>query len=117
MTNWQMYCFTMMDAISGIFIGVGIVAGFVCFFFTLEWLIKRECVDDDIFNPKLFWLWIVPFVLITMGSLIPNTKQMAAILIIPKIINNPSVQALPGKVEYLANAWLDELKPHKEEKK
>lgn len=52
-----------------------------------------------------------------LWSLIPSTKQMAAIIIIPKIVNNQKVQEIPDKLLSLAEAWMEELKPSQEEKK
>jgi hypothetical protein len=43
----------------------------------------------------------------------PSTKQMAAIMIVPKIANNEKVQTIGNKVYDLAVEWMDELKPAK----
>ena len=40
---------------------------------------------------------------------------MCAIKAIPVIVNNEQVQELPNKVVELANEWIDELKPNKED--
>jgi len=45
------------------------------------------------------------------GLIMPNSKQMAAIVILPKVINNTQVQQLPNKLVELADSWLNELKP------
>lgn len=44
----------------------------------------------------------------------PTTKQMAAILIIPRIANSEKVQQTGNKLYELAVEWMDELKPSKE---
>lgn len=49
--------------------------------------------------------------LMLFGSFLPSSKEMAAILVVPKIVNNQKVQAIPSKILDLANAWLDALKP------
>lgn len=55
-------------------------------------------------------------ILLIAGSLfIPTTKEMCAIKVLPAIINNEEVRELPNKVVDLANEWVEELKPKKEE--
>lgn len=49
--------------------------------------------------------------------LIPSSKEMAAILIIPKLTQNEQVQKIPGKLLTLADEWMEELRPEKEKKK
>ena len=44
---------------------------------------------------------------------LPSTKQMAAIMIVPKIVNNEKVQTIGNKIYDLAVEWMDELAPKK----
>ena len=44
-------------------------------------------------------------------TLIPTTKQMAAIIIVPSIANSERVQTVGNKLYDLAVEWMDELKP------
>ena len=63
---------------------------------------------------KLFsWVTITGIVLAFIGTLIPSTKQMAAILILPSVINNEQIQEMPAKLLELGNEWIEELKPKK----
>jgi hypothetical protein len=53
---------------------------------------------------------------LTIGkALIPSTRQMAAIIVIPKIANgvmaNEDLRKLPGKVIELTGEWMEELRP------
>lgn len=48
-----------------------------------------------------------------IGTLIPSTKEMAAILVIPQIANSEKVQEVGGKIYDLAVEWMDALRPHK----
>jgi len=52
--------------------------------------------------------------------LTPSTKEMAFILVAPKLYDavskNKDLQEMPSKVVTLANEWLEELRPEKEEK-
>ena len=51
-----------------------------------------------------------------VGTFIPTTKEMAAILVIPKIVNNEKVQDAGNKLYDLAVEWLEALKPEKNTK-
>lgn len=45
----------------------------------------------------------------------PTTKQMAAVVVVPKIANSEKVQVAGNKLYELAVEWMDELRPHKAE--
>ena len=57
---------------------------------------------------------IVFVISMAISVFLPTTKQMAVIIVAPKIVNNEAIQTIPGKLVDLSNAWLDELKPKKE---
>ena len=63
--------------------------------------------------------WCVAAWIVSVSSLLflPTTKEMAAILIVPKVANSESVQQLGDGILDLANQWLDELAPKKEANK
>ena len=44
-------------------------------------------------------------------SLIPTTKEMCAIIVIPKIANSESVQEIGSGIVDLAREWLNEIRP------
>jgi len=76
--------------------------------------------EEDREQAKRAFRWFLPsalvsFVLILGAILIPSTKEMCAIKAIPMIVNNEQVQELPNKVVELANEWIEELKPNKED--
>jgi hypothetical protein len=50
-------------------------------------------------------------------ALLPSTKQMAVLIVVPKILNNEHVKQLPDKLIALCNDWLDKLGPNKTDKK
>jgi len=56
-------------------------------------------------------------VLLTIGMLVPTTKEMCAIIAIPAVVNNEQVQEIPDKIVDLAGEWIDELRPTKDENK
>lgn len=50
------------------------------------------------------------------NALMPTSKEMAAIVVIPKIANSQPLSDIAANVVDLANAWLKELKPDIPEK-
>lgn len=120
-TSWQLYWLTRLDSLS---CGVGIIAisGFVFGFFGALWFYGFP--DSFGFQPKRFRIWLrlisIPIVASALAVLIPSTKEMAAILIVPKLANsiasNKEIQKLPDNLLKLANSWIEELKPSKEDK-
>ena len=45
--------------------------------------------------------------------MLPTTKEMAAIIVIPKVANNEKIQELGDGIYQLANDWLKEISPKK----
>ena len=116
-TETEMYWLTRLDYFNGLALCVGVlfavasiilfVASVVITFDDKEWTL-RQAVCVWVLNVLLF----MPLV----GSMfIPTTKEMCAIKLVPMIVNDEQVQELPNKVVDLANEWIDELKPKKEE--
>lgn len=54
------------------------------------------------------------FLFFNLGWLIPTTKEMVAILVVPKIANNEKIQQLPDNLLNLVNDWIKELEPKKD---
>lgn len=46
-----------------------------------------------------------------MNLFVPTQKEMAAIYVIPMVVNNQKVQEIPGKLLRLADEWMNELRP------
>ena len=53
--------------------------------------------------------WIITFTVVVSVMLLPTTKQMAALLVLPQIINNERVKQIPNRILDLADEWLNEL--------
>jgi hypothetical protein len=51
-----------------------------------------------------------------VNALVPTSKEMAAIVVVPKIANSQPLNDIAASVVDLANAWLKELKPATPEK-
>lgn len=133
-TEMQMYWLLMLDNIKAscivflaISISIGIVVGIVC----AVNLINSLCCPDSseskrerqvgMYCLKLLKKIIpVSMLFVLMLAFIPNTKQMAVILVTPKIANavsqNEEIKKLPDNLVNLANSWIKELKPKGEQK-
>ena len=73
----------------------------------------RTLKEADVFF-RLFKLTTLPLVMsLLMLIFLPTTKEMAAILIVPRIANSEKVQQVGNKLYDLAVEWMDELKPNK----
>lgn len=48
-----------------------------------------------------------------LNALLPSTREIAAILIVPRIANSEKVQQADNKLYDLAVEWMDELRPKK----
>lgn len=106
-TTTQMYWLVILDSIVSGIVALAVIAGifsvFTCLTVTLaefpKWVPKTAVS--------------VTLVSILLLMFIPSTKQMAAIIVVPKIVNNEKVQVAGGKLYDLAVEWMDELRPKK----
>jgi len=107
-TAMQMYWIVMLDNIIDGVVAVMVIAGACSLALTLAVVIEEL--------PKWF---PIPFICVFIASILlrmftPSTKQMAAILIVPRVVSNEKVQTVGNKLYDLAVEWMDELKPKKE---
>lgn len=83
------------------------------------WVVLKRCNDEDIANVPRFVYFVGPVLLVigmfisALHMMIPTTKDIAAIIVVPAIVNNEKVKELPSRFLDLGNAWLEELKPKK----
>ena len=105
-TPTEIYWLLKLDAIQNLFTGLTTISAIAIIFFGVSYAIKIDFTDynrDKEANEKLWSAWrkrlmlfsIVPIVFISLSTFIPSTKQMAAIMIAPPIINNEKVQQIP----------------------
>lgn len=52
-----------------------------------------------------------------IATFVPSTKQMAAVIVVPKIVNNEAVQSVGNELYTLATEWMQELRPKKQKSK
>lgn len=117
-TPMQMYWITRLTPLGNVlggFIFLSIVATFIL-------LIVRIFMQDDDLNEEVraiaskflrasLYTGIVATLLVIAKCLVPTTKEMAAILIIPRIANSEKVQTVGNHLYDLAVEWMEELRP------
>lgn len=140
-TTMQMYWLVKLDDIRSFIEGLGCLPGFAIFFgllgaivFTLVYFLAGNGsfemfsgrTDEEFQSIRTtLWKWrgtciktgivsaAIVIALSFISDMIPSTKQMAAIMIVPKIANSEKVQTIGNKVYDLAVEWMEELKPNK----
>ena len=67
--------------------------------------------------------WWLPMLTVTLAILsflavtfVPSTRQMAAIMVVPKLANSEKIQTVGNHLYELAVEWMEELRPKKEKK-
>lgn len=121
-TTAQMYWITRLDSIHATLFTLVVLLGM-----TMLGLLICGCSLRSDYSPTehgyatgvrlhaAALLLVPPFLSLTFAlALVPTTKQMAAILIIPRIANSEKVQQAGNKLYEIAVEWMDELKPSKE---
>lgn len=110
MTTMQMYWLVTLDNIIGVLRVIVIICGLLPILEVplLSVMGKEEQIFS--FAKKLFGVAAAALLFLIF---VPNTKQMAAIIVVPKIANSEKVQTIGNKIYDLAVEWMEELKPTK----
>ncbi len=113
MTSMQIYWITRLDGIKNLGIGISAALGLALGLY-LIWVLVQDGEDYEVkvlevwkkVKCKMITLFIFLVLSIIANVLTPGMKQMAAIIVVPKIINNEQVQELPENILKLGNEWL-----------
>ena len=115
MTSWQMYWLLMLDNIKDLMGIIVFIFAFVCIIGAVFWFMAEATPNDDdseiyirAAQTPLCLAWAIWILAILSLVFLPTTRQMAAIIVVPKIINNKDVQKIPENILKLANGWIDE---------
>jgi len=123
MSSFNLYLLLKMDSfsciawvLSGIFFGIVVIMFIIWGFFAKE----AYSQDDTAWIRKIIrnhikLLLSLSLIFLITALLIPSTKQMAAIIVVPKVISsiesNKELMSIPGEVISLASAWIKDLRP------
>lgn len=125
MSPLEMYTIVKLDDIRNLLCALSFMAGTTALISGVAYTVMaaEDNPDKSVLRLKLrirniaFVSIPLLFLFITTQAMIPSVKQMAAILVVPPIINNDHVQQLPDKLLHLADDWIDKLSPKKVEEK
>lgn len=112
-----MYWITRLDYIQGFFIGMSIVVGLAAIIMLCVGLINVGLSEDTSERGFIVFKKLLPPVILCIlaACMVPDTKEFAAIKVIPAIANNEDVQGLGQEIVNLGREWLVELRPQKDQ--
>lgn len=110
-TTEMVYWIVMLDRICFAFVMLSVLFGFLLLLFT-------GCIlgDKDEF-PWHYPVWIVLELFLICGAVfLPNTKQMATIYLLPKVVNNEKIQSIGERTLDTGDKLLQLMKQYITEK-
>lgn len=121
LSAWDIYLVTRMDLLRMFFVAVTALSVACTAFFALCWIdagvswhSKEETKEKRAFAAKRIMMFLCPLLVGVFGVILtPSTKTLAAMIVLPAIVNSEAVQQLPGELTTLAREWLQELRPAK----
>lgn len=114
MSHWLIYWITRLDSIESVLsvtLGVLIVA--VLILGTIMCMIEYDNDEIPAFIKKVFKVsLIIIAITVPLCIFIPSTKEICAIYLIPKVVNNEEVKKIPDNLLKLLNAkceaWIND---------
>ena len=121
--SWTVYWISRLDTITCILSIMTFVFSILFLFVIVVLLNEMARFDEDMYrcSSKVpMCIKIIPIIFLpiflTLTALVPTTKEMCAVIIIPKIVNNEKLHDVGDKFYNLAMDWMEELSPTKKEK-
>lgn len=114
-TEWSVYWILKLDSISGLFIGFTCCFAGFAFFSMMGWFINagEDCISKALSCKKRFYISaLIAGLLAVPTCLIPTTKQMAMIKVIPAIANSEEVKQLRGDAKELYDLGIEAAKEY-----
>ena len=122
-TTAQMYWLTRLTPLGNALGGFA----FLGYAATIVLLLAGIFMQDDMFEERIHaialkflraspCIGIVATLLVIANCLLPTTREMAAILIVPRIANSEKVQTVGNQLYDLAVEWMEELRPANKKK-
>lgn len=111
-TTMQMYWILMLENIRGGLVAILVMCGL---FITLGMPMLGAIEKEKLFLPITKKFLVVAAASLLGLTFIPSTKQMAAIMIVPRLANSEKVQIIGNRAYDLAVEWMKELKTNKKE--
>ena len=117
----DIYLVTRMDSLKFFFALVTILSAVCIAFFVIRWIdASVGCNDEEenktkrAYAAKRIMIFFCPLLVGAFGVILtPSTKTLAAMYVLPAIVNSEAVQQIPSELTTLAREWLQELRPAK----
>lgn len=112
-TGWEIYYILKLDSLVGFCVVFSICFGLFAFVSAIAWIVNNnEQRYETAKNCKkrFFQATIVFFVALFIALVIPTTKEMAMIKVIPAIANSEAVDTLKGDAKDLYNLGIKATK-------
>lgn len=108
MTAWQMYWIVKLDDIISIFeggMGMSVIIASVLVLGGFLYWVEYDEAPGKWFKRGLIWCSVVFAASLLIGSATPSTKQLAAIVVVPKLVNSEVIQKDIPELYELALDW------------
>lgn len=112
MTSMQMYWIVILDSVV---VASGLLTVVFGFLSATVMAYMSDTRDSEAW-PLFAIGGVMTLLMALVWTFTPSTKQMAAIVVVPKIVNSEKVQDVGEKLYGLAVEWMDELHPSKVKK-
>lgn len=109
MSGWEIYLITRCDAAQVFFIVISALFAATTFLVTAFVLIEAVIEVTNtahVLRKSIKWMLTISVISGLLAVVTPTTKEMAAIVILPKILNNQQVQTEANEIYSLAKQWL-----------
>lgn len=124
-TGWKIYWMMRLSSIVGVCVAVCVIFSIIAFVRLIlfinsadrvaNWDKKSEIPQMIDRRTRMFKAIAAAVLFGTVASFVPSTKEMAAIIVIPRIANSQTVKEIGTSVVDLAKEWIEELHPPKRE--
>lgn len=117
----DIYLVTRMDSLRFFFALVTILSAVCIAFFVICWIDAGVgCNDEEetktkrAYAAKRIMIFFCPLLVGAFGVILtPSTKTLAAMYVLPAVVNSEAVQQIPSELTTLTREWLQELRPAK----
>jgi len=100
---WTIYLIGQADNLQQLFVAITVVGCVICFIMGLVCVVTDGEVNPFMGSrPLLFFAVALAIIGLTLATLTPSSKTLAAMYIIPKIANNEQLQKDGGDIYKLA---------------
>jgi hypothetical protein len=110
MSYWMMYLITRASSINSVFECIGVISGVavVVALAILFAVVGDPDASDLSWGKKIVKIGVIVFLISSILScLVPTTPELAAIYLIPKIVNNEQCQKVPENALRFLNKKLE----------